>query len=795
MAPAHERTLRQNRRLASGGVLALGILTSAALVIFLNSVTPIGDWFALPFALMVFWHLLLNLAWLSGGFAIVNRLLPEWVPFLERLIISVATGVAGFYVTFYVAGALHLFAPATAVVVPLAFIAAGVRPMVRWWREHQRASFSDQSAPRLSGLPLAATIFGALGVALVYLGAFTPGAINYDAAWYHLPIAEAYAREGRIVAFDGNWHREYPHLASILDTYGFLVPGLAHPALRWMMALHGEVALFVWTLVGIAAVANWMVRAPAVRGAWAAMFLFPGIFIYDGNIGGGADHVLAFFAAPLFLLSVRAPTWRSDRPLFLWGALAGAAIMTKYLGIYTVIPLGIVLLAGMVLRRRDVRPFDRRLLRSAAWLAGGFVLVVAPHFTKNIVSHANPVYPMLLGWFPHSHPIVRDAQSIVENITADRNWRAPTGLGPKVRESLGLIWTFAFKPHYSFMGDIPTFGFAFTLALPLLIAIRDRKRLLVGAAASLGALFVWASTYRVDRHLQILLPLLVATSVAIVVRAWRLGWLAKVGVTTLLAVQLAWAGDLYTVGLDRAAAAIPLINSGRDGRAASRFDGYFTSHQEIGRALPRDAVLLLHHWHPHLGINRRIILDFVGSGGLVDYRTFATSADVYDRFRQLGVTHVAHLPGVQASAQLIDVILFDSFVFEAPGPKTRFGQFELFAMPTVRPRARPPLQAVAIGAGGYADGLYQIGALDNTSTLPPSLHHFNEPIRRAGAGGLSPLLAESDVVVTGERIDLDNMTAQVLARDFQKVSNYPGLMVYLRTVAAPGRTPFKPNGQ
>ena len=64
-----------------------------------------------------------------------------------------------------------------------------------------------------------------------------------------------------------------------------------------MMALHLEFTIFLWTLVGVAAAVNWMARE-GVRGAWAVYFLFPGIFVYDGSLGGASDHYLALFVVP-----------------------------------------------------------------------------------------------------------------------------------------------------------------------------------------------------------------------------------------------------------------------------------------------------------------------------------------------------------------------------------------------------------------------------------------------------------------------------------------------------------------
>jgi hypothetical protein len=777
------------------GALGLAGLATAGLLGFVNQLSPVRDWLAIPLGILLAWQLVLNAAFLCGGFAIVRRLLPVEMPVLERVCISVAAGVTAFYLSLYALGAVHLFRPWVAVVLPSIFVGVGAAPVVAWWRPQRPTGSSNVPAPPctapLRGIPMAASLFGCLGVAVVYLGILSPSVINYDASWYHLPVAESYAREGRILPLDGNWHREYPHLANIVHTWGFLVPGLDRPALRWMMALHTEMALFLWTLVGIAAGVRWMLRSERVRGSWSAFFLFPGVFVYDGNLSGAADHVLGFFPVPLLLLSSRAAGMSTNGGFFLWGALAGAALMTKYQAVYFIGPLGLFLAAQIFERRRDVRPIDWRLVWPALALVGGFVAVSGPHFLKNVLFHGNPVYPFLQDWFKASHPTVRDAATFVENIAADRVWRAPPEIGRRFRESLELIFTFPFRPHYSFMGNLPTLGFAFTLSLPLLLVVRERGRLVVGALVSLATLFVWASTYRVDRHIQTFLPLLVVTTSATLVAAWRLGIAARIGVAALVGIQLIWAGDLYAVGLERIGGAVSLIASGREGRARTRFDGFFADQVAVGRALPRDAVILLHHWHPQLGFEHRVTLDWVGFQGLIDYRDFASARALAARFRSLGITHIVHLPGAFSSPYLSEMVLFESLAFEAAGPKSRFGQLEVFPLPTAEPEARPELRVLVLGMVGYANGVYPVRALDNCDTLPASLQHFNAPEIAVGSAGTAPLLQRADAVIADNRFGPDAPTATGLGRDFQVATRFPSLTIYLRTTPADGRVPFR----
>ncbi len=89
-------------------------------------------------------------------------------------------------------------------------------------------------------------------------------------------------------------------MGSVINTWAFLLPGLGAPQVRWMMALHTEFTFFILTLLGVAAGVSWAVRKP-VDGGWGTLFLLPGVFVCDSNMGGSADHFAAFFVAPTLL--------------------------------------------------------------------------------------------------------------------------------------------------------------------------------------------------------------------------------------------------------------------------------------------------------------------------------------------------------------------------------------------------------------------------------------------------------------------------------------------------------------
>jgi hypothetical protein len=265
-----------------------------------------------------------------------------------------------------------------------------------------------------------------------------------------------------------------------------------------------------------------------------------------------------------------------------------------------------------------------------------------------------------------------DAAFQIDYLFADWRWHPPVALGERLKAAVLLVFTFSFKPHYTFGDDRPLFGSLFTLSLGLLPLLPRARRLWFGAYVGAGALFAWAFTFWVDRNLQTFAPLLAAVTAAILIRAWSLGWVARVGVAALVGTQLVWGGDLYFSGSERIADALSLIKSGIDGKSKDRFHGYRRDFVALGGALPKDATVLLHNKFVMLGIDRRVLLDAEGFQGLIDYRSFTTPRDMYERLRAVGVTHVAWR-GSEAGASLQADVIYHLFTAFYAGKPRKFG--------------------------------------------------------------------------------------------------------------------------
>jgi len=767
---------------------AIAVWGAWYLVTWLTRRQPIESWFFFDLANIWFWNVVLSAACLSTGYAVVRRLLKNAERTrLETLALSFPTGVVIFVMGMYVGGFLALYGRPFAIVLPSLMIAAGARPALAAWRTARDAG--TLPTLNLRGIPLVVSVFGLLLVGLLYLGAMSPDAINYDATWLHMVIPQDYAREGRIVAFPGDQVKNVPHLGAMLTTWSFLVPGFDLPALRWMMALHTEFTVFLWTLVGVAAATRWLAQRE-VRGTWAAFALFPGIFVYDSNIAGASDHFLALFAVPMLLAAYQVMRRFDRSSAILAGLIVGGALLSKFQALYLLAPLVIWALAravSLIVRRyRSDRalhatlhqdlPGPKAIAIAIGLTAGVALLVMLPHLGSNWVFYSNPMYPLMPDVFTGSHPTVADAAARVRNVVADWNSHPPEALGERFSKAFEMAFTFSFVPHYSFVNNLPVFGSTFTLLLPVLLILKDARRLRVVALISLGTLVMWALSYWVDRNLQTFLPVLIAVTAAIMVRTWELGWLARAGLCALVTVQIAWATPLYFSGSDRMNGAMSLVRGGLEGRARQQLAGYRSQYVALGKSLPKNAVVMIHNQHVSLGIDRPVILDWAGFQTIIDYRLFKTPRDLYDRLHEIGVTHVVVPATGRNAASLQDDVIFETFAHVYGQQRQQFSDLAVFPMPATPPPAEAPYLVLVVDMGGYPDGLYGVDALTRCDQFPPNMRRQGTALR---TGAPADLIGAAKVALIGPA-GLDGPTNERLAREFELIGSPPGVRIFLR---------------
>jgi hypothetical protein len=711
-------------------VVVLVVVSLYFLLSTVHAHYPIEQWLFWSYAQIWLLSLFWMAACLSGGHLVLRYLVRLRLPLAEHLVFAFALGMLVFGTGVFLAGMLALLAPPLFWIWPGVLIAAGApslgRRMIRWNRRAAaiggRALGVDGRAGGWRGWSVLACGFGLLGVAMLYVNILTPANVAYDSRWYHLALAEQYTTAGRIVRFPEGWFPGcLPQLGSLIYTWAFLLPRtrLFH---RIELAAHVEFVVFVATLASLSLLVRWLVGR-RVRGSWAALFLFPGIFLYDASLSVAADHLLAYWAAPLVLAARRA--WRQHddvRSYGLAGAVMAGAASMKYQALSILLPVALALAvrplpqivralrAGWSVGRASALRRVGRALLPAGVASAVLLGATSFHWLKNWIFYGNPVYPMMWRIFP-SRPWAADGDP-VEKI-ASPDWMPKGTLSEKVLQTLKALYTFSFKPNdwWMFHGVVPTFGFLFTLVTPMLLFLRPGRRTWLVVGATYLGLFIWYWTYHQDRYLQILLPWMAAVLATALILAWRQGWVVRGFLAVLVAVQVVWGGDLWFV--PHAMINQPPVKVVADliaGGYHKRFEDRFSPSSElaaIAPEIPRGSVVLLHERHTQLGIGARTVYDTTQAG--INYAALGEARAVWEHLGKLGVTHVLWPPhGSQGWLRWSDDVVFLDFVGRGTEASKSLGGQTLAAR-----SLRPP---ASIGRGPVV-GVVSCSAVQ-TVTLP-----------------------------------------------------------------------------
>jgi hypothetical protein len=171
-----------------------------------------------------------------------------------------------------------------------------------------------------------------------------------------------------------------------------------------------------------------------------------------------------------------------------------------------------------------------------------------------------------------------------------------------------------------------------------------------------------------------------AVSAATLAQLWR-NVLSRIVVIATIALQLVW-GARWAVKL------FPLYSLERvlwassardwDDQQMSRWYALY----RVGRAIPRNAVVMVHDERIRLGLRRSSVSDSLGFETRLSMGDLGTDANIFDQLSALGVTHL-HLSGSSRGfVTLADDLLYGAFFFRY-GHRT--GDRTLRTMPRVRP--------------------------------------------------------------------------------------------------------------
>ena len=750
--------------------LILGVAAALVVAQAGNAIYPLRDWLFWQYGAVWLWLLLFSASCASFGQLLLVRVFRQGdLPPLESAVLSMVLGTLSFVMGMYAAGALGLFQAWFAVVLPLALWLPGFGSGLRLWHRLWRMLAPGALGPAAT----VAMIFGCCCLGSTYLRILTPDALGYDSLWFYSKIAQDYARWGHIGAFPGDYASELPHLSSLLYTWGYLLPGL-HLTLRWVFAMHMEMCLLLWTLAGIAAAVARMVEPPRPRMTWAVFFLFPGSFVFA--LWGTGDHVTAFFAigtALALLLAISSPTCAAFALLAV--PIAGG-FLTKYQVIYLAVPALAVALGAwaMAIRPSHWRSFAAEKRRDLLWapvaLGLTFALLVLPHLLQNILFHRNPVYPLMQRLFTHSVPVVPNGALYFDHGMYPGHLVPHGTFFEKLVQALRFLGTPMLEPHsWTTAACSP-----FVLLLPALLFLPRRRASVALAVVGLGALIVWGMLLFDMRHIETFAPVLVAVTASIIVRLWRLGVLARFGLVPMLVMQLAWGIDCAfsdaSPGID---SSVRLIRKGLEGKGVAALDDYLREYVALGRAVPENSKLVIHTFGVALGINRDIFMDSPGFQGQIYYGALRTPRELYDRFRELGVTHLVHTPhGGFPSPTKQEDILFHGLAAQYGAKMGAFGHLYLTGMPAEPPPVEAPYRVLCSGLADVADGFYPIEELRNLQSLPAKDQFTAKPEELTTTFNQRSLLERADAVLCPLKgCQFDRQSTEVLERRFEKIGN------------------------
>jgi hypothetical protein len=597
---------------------------------------PLAEWSTFFWARAWLAMLAFGVASLATGLKELELLKVRAWSLAERSAVAMALGVLTFALGIYVVGLLGGLGLAFFLSFPALMLLFGGRALARHARQmaRLRARFGPgftfpQSLPQaLAALLIAASAFG------LYLQIITPGNISFDARLYHLVMAEGYAVTGQIRPYPEGWYfGAYPQLSSWIYAWGFLAPGEFRDHAN--LAAHLEFLLLLATVGGTSALASRLISGARLRHGGAAIFLFPGIFAAGTNLNCGADHVLAFWAAPIGLVLLRYVKRGDTRHAALLGALIGAAALTRYQVVYFAAPAGLVV-AWVLLRRRKLGP--------ALMVAGAALVVSSPHWLKNWIAYSDPMYPALHKWFP-SQPLFKGAPDLFARGLFNSSAPPPKPMAETLLAAGRDLFEWSFSPRGwgRYPNESAVFGSLFTLLLPLYVWVRPRWRTLLIVGGAHVGIFVWILTYPFDRYLHALVPWMAACVAVALAAAWRMGpVLLRFGVVLLVGFQLAWGGDVYLLLTHWRMGELPLHPMDAANRARHFVRNAYPGEEltAIGKKLPKGSKPIAHDFYQSLGVGVQTISDNADWQGAINYLQIEPPQKVLATWRRLGATHL-----------------------------------------------------------------------------------------------------------------------------------------------------------
>lgn len=757
-----------------GLAVAMGV-GSCVLLTQVHQHYPVQQWIFWRY--LAYWLAAAALWVLATG---VGDRLVRWVrgrrlPAREHFAIAFPLGLLASSTLIFLAGVAHAFGRWFFFGFPLLLALVSGRSFLRFLARFARRAWARPAGPRpWAELSLALGVVAAL---FAYAPIMSPANIAYDARWYHMPIAEHYAAQGSITRFPEGWTLgAYPQLVTLLSTWAMQLP-VGQLFDRVMLVLHFEWVTFLATLAAIPPLVRRLVPGASGYRSWLFVFLFPGLFLYDSNLNGSADHFLAATAPAIWLTLLRAGRRFEPRACALFGLSLAAAANTKYTALSLVVPACIGLGLRLAwLRFARARAVDRaarpKLWWGSAAAAAAFLVATSTHWLKNLIFYGDPLFPALNRWLK-LRPWVSEASVHYQKfMLVQGTWHPPSTL-QGVRDTLRTAVTFAFVPNDwpSLHGSVPVFGMLFTLCLLALPFCRRSARLWGIALASELGILLWYWTNHQDRYLQALVPWLAAFTAAVFSLAYRSGLPSRITAGFLIGAQAIWGSDVPFIPTHAMVGDTPLretarlLGQGYLKQYATRLA--VSEFEAVAAALPKGAKVLLHNQHEHLGLGAASISDWAPFQSGLSYAELRSPRGVFDKLTSFGATHVLYVTqpnyGMEFGSLAAELVFWETVALHTETPRS-IGRFTLVKLPAIAPAASSEQRFVMYlgcdAGNGYRSGLYELGDLRHLYDQP-----FSAPRETEASNELGVLLARASFVVLADCRNVDGS----LLHDFRQL--------------------------
>jgi len=495
-------------------------------------------WQSLVFPL-VFLVLLACTAWTLG------RLLDRRVGFADRLeefTISTSLGLGALGTLLYLLGLIgFLRLPAVIGLFLLIHLASlgttrkdlGVRDFILEWKR-------------------GAVILGLLLPPMIL--ALYP-ATGFDANTYHLPYAQAFAQDGSVEFLPMLRFPVFPQLNELIFTVPYLIQGF--PFGGSASQLSQLLTLMLTSLLLV----SWGRRLDNPRvGIWAAaLWLGTPLAVWIG-VQAYVDVGLALYVTASLYCFQRWLKLSPGNEAWFWlmmaGAMAGFAAGSKYLGLFFVLMIGLLVLASCLRRRK--------LLPALVFFAVSLTTLL-PWYVRIVYHTGNPVFPYYTAVFGDNQWAPPEPEITIEG-----------GYLGIVKDSLGFLamtpWRSLWQRHV-FQKQAPLSPWGVVLPFGLIPLVLFRRRGWAGLLLLLVAYSLfWLTTVRDLRFLLPALPvfhLILADGLSLLHEKWP-----SPRVTFWVAVALLLPGYGYAGFKLVGRGPLPLSLEQRETYLAQRVEGY-----------------------------------------------------------------------------------------------------------------------------------------------------------------------------------------------------------------------------